>query len=161
MLNHIIIMGRLTKDPELRYTQSGIPVASFTVAVDRDYAPQGAQRETDFIDCVAWKQNGEFAHKYFHRGSMIVVEGNLQSRKWTDRNNQNRVSWEVNVIRSYFGESRRDDNRSDGYAGGEPQYTPPQPPKTAGYGAQGTPYQEQAYQQSMYEELEDDGELPF
>lgn len=108
MLNHISIMGRLTRDPELRYTQSGTAVASFTVAVDRDYAAQGQQRETDFIDCVAWRQGGEFVSKYFSKGSMIVVDGRLQSRKWQDRDGNNRTSWEILVDHSYFGESKKD-----------------------------------------------------
>ena len=106
MLNHITIMGRLTRDPELRTTQSGVSVTSFTVAVDRDYTPQGGQKETDFIDCVAWRQGGEFVSKYFHKGSMIVVSGRLESRKWTDRNGQNRTSWEIQVDHSYFGEAK-------------------------------------------------------
>ena len=116
MLNHITIMGRLTRDPELRYTQSGIPVASFTVAVDRDYTSgQNGERGTDFIDCVAWRQGGEFVSKYFAKGSMIVVSGRLESRKWQDRDGNNRTSWEINVDRSYFGESRRNDQGSGQY----------------------------------------------
>lgn len=169
MLNQITIMGRLTKDPELRTTQSGVPVASFTVAVERDRGPQGQDRPTDFIDCVAWNKTGEFVSKYFHKGSMVAVTGSLQSRKWTDRNNQNRVSWEINCEHVYFGEAKRKDGYgqmdggySDGYAAGEPQYTPPQPPQTVGYGAQGTPYDQGYSQGSMYTDYtEDDGELPF
>ena len=114
MLNHISIMGRLTRDPELRYTQSGTAVASFTVAVDRDYAGQGQQRETDFIDCVAWRQGGEFVSKYFQKGSMIAVTGRMQSRKWTDKNGQNRVSWEILVEHSYFGGSKNDNGGGQG-----------------------------------------------
>lgn len=113
MLNHITIIGRLVRDPELRYTQSGVPVASFTVAVDRDYAGRDGDRPTDFIDCVAWRQGGEFVSRYFAKGGMIVVSGRLESRKWQDRDGNNRVSWEINVEHSYFGESRRDsDNGS-------------------------------------------------
>ena len=82
MLNHIVIMGRLVKDPELRYTQSQVPVASFTVAVDRDFGGRdGAERQTDFIDCVAWRQTGEFVSKYFQKGRMIVISGRLQSKQ--------------------------------------------------------------------------------
>jgi len=113
MLNHITIMGRLTRDPELRYTQSQVPVASFTVAVERDYA-QGGQRETDFIDCVAWRQTGEFVSKYFQKGGMIVVDGRLQSRHWEDRDGNKRVNWEINADRCYFGEAKRE----SGYTGG-------------------------------------------
>lgn len=107
MLNHITLMGRLTKEPELRTTQSGVNVASFTVAVDRDYQ-SGGEKQTDFIECVAWRGTGEFVSKYFHKGSMIVVSGKLQSRKWQDREGNNRVNWEVNADSVYFGESRKD-----------------------------------------------------
>lgn len=107
MLNHITIMGRLVRDPELRHTQSGTPVASFTVAVDRDYSGQdGGEKQTDFIECVAWKGTGEFVSKYFRKGSMIIVAGRLQSRKWQDRDGNNRINWEVNAQSVYFGESK-------------------------------------------------------
>ena len=118
MLNHIVIMGRLTRDPELRYTQSQTPVASFTVAVDRDFGGRdGGERQTDFIDVSAWRSTGEFVSKYFHKGSMAVVSGRLQSRKWQDRDGNNRTSWEINADNVYFGESRRDSegNRGDSY----------------------------------------------
>lgn len=108
MLNHITIMGRLTRDPELRSTQSGTSVASFTVAVDRDYQPGGSEKQTDFIECVAWRGTGEFVSKYFRKGSMIVVAGRLQSRKWQDRDGNNRINWEVVATSVYFGESRKD-----------------------------------------------------
>lgn len=104
MLNTIVIVGRLTKDPELRYTQQGTAVASFTVAVDRDFG----EKQTDFIGCVAWRQTGEFVSKYFHKGNMAVVSGRLQSRKWQDKDGNNRVSWEINADSVYFGESTRD-----------------------------------------------------
>ena len=110
MLNKIVIMGRLTRDPELRYTQSQTPVASFTVAVDRDFKNQDGSRSTDFIDCVAWRQGGEFVSRYFRKGSMIVVEGSLQSRQWQDRDGNKRTSWEINVENTYFGESKRESN---------------------------------------------------
>lgn len=105
MLNHIVIMGRLTRDPELRYTQSQTPVASFTLAVDRDYG--GDDKQTDFIDCVAWRQTGEFVSKYFSKGSMAVVSGSLQLRDWTDRDGNKRRNAEVNVEHIYFGESKK------------------------------------------------------
>ena len=118
MLNHITIMGRLVRDPELRSTQSGTNVASFTVAVDRDRAGNNGEKQTDFIDCVAWRQTGEFVSKHFHKGSMIVVSGRLQSRKWQDRDGNNRTNWEVNADNVYFGESRRDsDSGRDSYSG--------------------------------------------
>ena len=118
MLNHITIMGRLTRDPELRTTQAGVSVTSFTVAVDRDFGGRdGGERQTDFIDCVAWRSTGEFVSKYFHKGSMIVVSGRLQSRKWQDRDGNNRPSWEINADNVYFGESRRDgDSSRDSYS---------------------------------------------
>lgn len=106
MLNHITIMGRLTRDPELRHTQSNKPVASFTLAVDRDRQVDG-QKVTDFIDCVAWDKTAEFVSKYFQKGSMAVVSGRLQSRDWQDRDGNNRRSWEIIVGNIYFGESKR------------------------------------------------------
>lgn len=118
MLNHITVMGRIVKDPELRTTPTGTPVCSFTVAVDRDFNPRGTEKVTDFIDCVAWKQAGEFIAKYFHKGSMIIVDGMLQSRKWEDRDGNKRTNWEIVTLRSYFGEQKK----SDGYAAGEPEY---------------------------------------
>ena len=112
MLNHITIMGRLTRDPELRRTGSGIAVASFTVAVDRDFGGRdGGEKETDFIDCVAWRQTGEFVSKYFTKGRMIVVSGRLQIRSWTDKDGNKRRTAEVVADNCYFGDSKRD---SDG-----------------------------------------------
>ena len=108
MLNHITIMGRLTRDPELRRTGSGIAVASFSLAVDRDFGGRdGGERETDFIDCVAWRQTGEFVSKYFTKGSMIVVSGRLQIRNWTDKDGNKRRTAEVVADNCYFGESKR------------------------------------------------------
>ena len=149
MLNHIIIMGRLTRDPELRRTGSGVAVAGFTVAVDRDRASEGRENETDFIDCVAWLQTGEFVSKYFTKGSMIVVSGRLQIRIWNDKEGNKRRSAEVVADNVYFGESKRSsDGNNFGSAqqyGSYPQQTYPAP----GYGED-------------YPELEDDGRpLPF
>lgn len=123
MLNHIVIMGRLTRDPELRRTGSGKPVASFTVAVDRDFS-QGDQKETDFIDCVAWNKTGEFVDKYFSKGSMIVVAGRLQIRSWNDKDGNKRRTAEVVADNVYFGESKSQESRgtqAPSYGG----YTPP------------------------------------
>ena len=108
MLNHITIMGRLTKDPELRRTGSGVAVASFTVAVDRDFAKDGAEKETDFIDCVAWRQTGEFVSKYFSKGRMIVVSGRLQIRSWTDNDGGKRRTAEIVADNVYFGDSKKE-----------------------------------------------------
>ena len=119
MLNHIVIMGRLTRDPELRRTGSGIAVASFTVAVDRDFGGRdGGEKETDFIDCVAWRQTGEFVSKYFTKGSMIVVSGRLQIRNWNDKEGNKRRSAEVVADNVYFGESRRSASENTGNYGG-------------------------------------------
>ena len=117
MLNHIVIMGRLTRDPELRRTGSGIAVASFTVAVDRDFGNRdGGERETDFIDCVAWRQTGEFVSKYFSKGRMIIVDGRLEMRDWTDKDGNKRTSAEIVVANAYFGDSKRD-NEGGSYGG--------------------------------------------
>ena len=118
MLNHITIMGRLTRDPELRRTGSGIAVASFTLAVDRDFGKgDNGERETDFIDCVAWRQTGEFVSKYFTKGRMAVVSGRLQIRGWTDKDGNKRRSAEVVADNVYFGDSKRDSEGSGSYAG--------------------------------------------
>ena len=122
MLNHIVLMGRLTRDPELRRTGSGVAVASFTLAVDRDYAAQGAEKETDFVDIVAWRNTAEFVSKYFTKGRMAVVTGRLQIRNWQDKEGNKRRSAEVVADNVYFGDSKRDNadggsfNQSQGYA---------------------------------------------
>ena len=118
MLNHITIMGRLTRDPELRRTGSGIAVASFTVAVDRDFGGRdGGEKETDFIDCVAWRQTGEFVSKYFTKGRMIVVSGRLQIRSWTDKDGNKRRTAEVVADNVYFGDSKRENDGGNAYGG--------------------------------------------
>ena len=150
MLNHITIMGRLTRDPELRYTQSQTPVASFTLAVDRDFGGRdGGEKQTDFIDCVAWRQTAEFVNKYFAKGSMAVVSGGLQIRDWTDREGGKRRSAEVVVDNMYFGESKR---REGGEMRSEtrPAYNSSYESVSPSMGA------------SAFSELgDDDGELPF
>ena len=109
MLNHITIMGRLTRDPELRRTDSGVAVASFSLAVDRDFAPKdGGERETDFIDVVAWRQTGEFVSKHFTKGRMAVVSGRLQMRSWTDKDGNKRRTAEIIADNVYFGDSKKD-----------------------------------------------------
>ena len=118
MLNHITIMGRLVRDPELRRTGSGVAVASFCVAVDRDFAPKdGGERKADFINCVAWRQTGEFISKYFTKGRMIVVDGRLEMRDWTDKDGNKRTSAEVVVANAYFGDSKRDSDGGSAYGG--------------------------------------------
>lgn len=160
MLNHIVIMGRLTRDPELRYTQSQTPVASFSLAVDRDFGGRdGGEKQTDFIDCVAWRQTAEFVNKYFTKGSMAVVSGRLQIRDWTDRDGGKRRSAEVVVDNIYFGESKRrdsGDSRSDSYAGNSYNNSYSRP--SSGYDAP----RSVSNSQSAFSELDDgDGELPF
>lgn len=146
MLNRIVIMGRLTRDPELRYTQSNIPVCSITVAVDRDFAPQGEQRQTDFIDVVAWRQAGEFISKYFTKGRMIYVDGRLQSRKWTDKEGNNRTSWEINADQVGFcGDKPAEDQQGTQQGGYQQQggYAPAAPAQQQyqTYGTGNPPYQ--------------------
>lgn len=110
MLNHIVLMGRLTRDPELRHTNSGLPVVGFTIAVDRDFADkQSGQKETDFVDIVAWRNTAEFVSKYFAKGRMAVVSGRLQMRKWEDKEDHKRTSAEVLAESVYFGDSKKDD----------------------------------------------------
>jgi len=167
MLNRIILMGRLTRDPELRHTQTGTAVASFTLAVDRDFKDRNSgERATDFIDIVAWRQTGEFVSRYFTKGRMAVVEGRLQMRDWTDKDGNKRRSAEVVADNVYFGDSKRDAEStgsfSSGYTGGYSAapagnygggYSAPAPAPT-GYGApSGVDH--------FAELSDDDGELPF
>ena len=154
MLNHITIMGRLTRDPELRRTGSGIAVASFTLAVDRDFSPRdGGERETDFIDCVAWRQTGEFVSKYFTKGRMAVVSGRLQIRSWTDKDGNKRRTAEIVADNVYFGDSKRDgDNGGSSYGGNA--YSAPAP-SFGGYSAPSSPVSDFA----MLDD--DDAQLPF
>lgn len=107
MLNHISLMGRMVKNPELRYTPQNTPVASFTLAVERDYQPGGTERQTDFIDCVAWRKTAEFVSKHFQKGSLVAVSGRLQIRDWTDRDGGKRRSAEVAVDNIYFAERKQ------------------------------------------------------
>lgn len=108
MLNHIIIMGRLVRDPELRYTQSGIPVCTFRIANERDYISQSGERETDFVDITAWRGVGEFVSKYFTKGRMVALDGKLQTQDWTDRDGNRRVSTGIVADSVYFADSKRD-----------------------------------------------------
>lgn len=129
MLNKIIIHGRCVADPELRTTTNGTAVTTVTVAVDRDYSGSGQEKETDFIPVVAWRQSAEFLSKYFRKGQLILVEGRLTSRKWTDKDGNKRVSWEINAEHCYFGESKRSEDsaapRSDSNAP-VPEYKGPE-----------------------------------
>ena len=163
MLNHIVIMGRLTRDPELRRTGSGIAVASFTVAVDRDFGGRdGGERETDFIDCVAWRQTGEFVSKYFTKGRMIVVSGRLQIRSWTDKDGNKRRTAEVVADNCYFGDSRRDSDGGSSFGGntyGGNSYGNYGAPAGGNYGGYSAPASAPASDFAMLED--DDAQLPF
>ena len=180
MLNHIVIMGRLTRDPELRRTGTGVAVASFRVAVARDFVSKdGGERKADFIDCVAWRQTGEFISKYFTKGRMIIVDGRLEMRDWTDKDGNKRTSAEIVVANAYFGDSKRDGDSSGSAYGGNsyggntyggnayggssysapaaPSYgSAPAPSYGGGYGA---PASAPASDFAMLED--DDAQLPF
>jgi len=160
MLNHIVIMGRLTRDPELRRTGSGIAVASFTVAVDRDFGKnENGEKETDFIDCVAWRQTGEFVSKYFTKGRMAVVSGRLQIRPWTDKDGNKRRTAEIVADNVYFGDSKRDGDSGNAYGGnayGGNNYAAPAAPAYGGYSA---PAAAPASDFAMLSD--DDAQLPF
>ena len=181
MLNRIILMGRLARDPELRHTQTGTPVASFRLAVDRDFKDKNTgEKATDWIDVVAWRQTAEFVSRYFTKGRMAVVEGRLQMRDWTDRDGNKRTSAEVVADNVYFGESARrdgDGGRSDSYGdrsygGDRGGYGQGGYGDRGGYGgnnsrggyqsnSQGS-RQPSAPAPSAFSELDgDDGELPF
>ena len=160
MLNHITLMGRLVRDPELRRTGSGIAVASFRIAVERDYAPKdGGERKADFIDCVAWRQTGEFVSKYFTKGSMIVVSGRLQIRNWNDKDGNKRRSAEVVADNVYFGESKRSSDSNSAYSNnsyGGNTYSAPAAPSYGSYSAPAAPA---ASDFAMLDD--DDAQLPF
>jgi single-strand DNA-binding protein len=148
MLNEICIMGRLTRDPELRQTPSNVPVASFSVAVDRDFGKdQDGNKQTDYFEVVAWRQTGEFVSKYFQKGSLIVVVGSMQSRRWTDKDGNKRLSWEIIAGRVYFGGSKRDnDTAGESAVPYSQSYSAPAP-------------QPQGF--TDIPDDENDGELPF
>ncbi len=170
MLNRIIVMGRLVRDPELRTTQSGISVTSFTLAVDRDFKSRDSgEKSTDFIDVVAWRQTAEFVCKYFSKGRMAIAEGRLQIRDWKDRDGNNRRSAEVVADNVYFGDSKRDSG-GDSYGGPPPYGNPVSSAEPSGYGASGGYSAPSGYgapigESSGFSELGDDGEssgdLPF
>ena len=164
MLNHIVIMGRLARDPELRHTQTGTPVASFTLAVDRDFKDKNTgERQTDWIDVVAWRGTGEFVSRYFTRGRMAVVEGRLQMREWTDKDGNRRTTAEVVADNVYFGDSKRDGDSGSygdrggsygggGYGGQTGRPAAPAAPADYGIPSGGDQFSELA---------DDDGDLPF
>ena len=147
MLNHIVLMGRLARDPELRRTQSGVSVTSFRLACDRDFKTQSGEKETDWIDVVAWRNTAEFVSKYFQKGRMAIVEGRLQTRDWTDKEGNKRTAVEVVADNIYFGDSKR-----DGAPGGGFEPAPYSAP-AGGYAA--------PVGGGFAEIEEEDGDLPF
>ncbi len=138
MLNTVALMGRLTKDPELRTTQSNIPVTTFTLAVERTYARQGEERQADFIDVVAWQKSAEFATRYFRKGQLVAVDGSIQTRSYTDRDGNKRKAFEVVASHLHFAESKRDSDTS------YQRYDTPSAPLDNGF-----------------EEIDQDEDLPF
>jgi single-strand DNA-binding protein len=114
MLNKGILMGRLTRDPELRHTQSGTAVCSFTLAIDRDRKDANGEKQTDFIDCVAWGKQAEFVSQWFSKGMMAIVVGRIQSRKWQDQNGNNRMAIELNCEEVSFGETKKNRDSNSG-----------------------------------------------
>lgn len=161
MLNKAILMGRLTRDPELRYTPNGnVPVVTFTLAVDRNYGGNGRERQTDFIDIVAWRRQAEFVSQWFTKGMMAIVVGSIQSRRWQDKNGNNRTSIEVVADEIQFGETKKSREANMGYQGGyqnsyssAPQQAPASNP---------TPSFDMPAGDSDFSEIsDDDGEVPF
>ena len=151
MLNNVSLIGRMAADPELRNTQSGIPVTSFRIAVDRTFVPKGQEKQTDWIDIVVWRNTAEFVEKYFRKGSMIAVQGSIQTRSYTDKDGNKRTAFEVVADNVFFGESKRDSggapagNRYDSQV---PQFSESAPAfSTASSGD--------------FEEIVGDDELPF
>ena len=168
MLNVVVLMGRLVADPQLRQTPQGTSVASFRIAVDRNFARQGEQRQADFIDIVAWRQQAEFVSKYFQKGSPIVVEGSLQTRQYQDKNGNNRKAVEIVADNVHFVESKRSNEEGDGYG---------QPYQGNSYGQQGGYNNNASYSKPAafnepaaayssgssgdFEEIPGDDDLPF
>jgi len=145
MVNSVVLMGRLTSDPELKTTNGGVSVTSFAIAVDRNFQRQGEERQTDFINIVAWRQSAEFISRYFRKGSMIAIEGSIQTRKYVDKNNQNRTAFEVVVDRASFCGSKSESG------GGAPRLDAP-PAQAASYSSA---------ESGDFEEIQGDDDLPF
>ena len=162
MLNSVCLMGRLTADPELKSTQSGVSVCNFRIAVDRTYTPKGQEKQTDFINIVTWRSTAEFVSRYFRKGQLVAVQGSIQTSQYTDRDGNRRYATEVVADNVYFGDSRRD---------GEGGYTPaPQAGRSSGYGApagnnsyppSGGGYTAAPAVDQFADLTDDDGELPF
>jgi len=153
MLNRVILMGRLVADPELRHTASNVAVTTFRIAVDRNYTPKGAERQTDFINIVTWRNTAEFVSRYFRKGQLVALEGSIQTRNYTDNQGNNRTAFEVVADQVYFAESRSSSSQGGSQA---PTFAPPsfdEPPKGASFSVGDI---------GDFEEIDaDDGELPF
>lgn len=160
MLNKAILQGRLTRDPELRYTPNGnVPVVTFSLAVERNYTSGGRERQTDFIDIVAWRRQAEFVSQWFTKGMMAIVVGSIQSRKWQDKNGNNRTTIEVIADEVQFGESKKSRESNTGYQGGYPQDSYAAPQQPASHPA---PSFDMPAADSDFSEIsDDDGEVPF
>ena len=153
MLNKAILMGRLTRDPELRYTQSNLPVVSFTIAVERNRAAQGQEKQTDFIDIVAWRRTAEFVSQWFTKGMMIVVVGSIQSRRWQDKDGNNRTSIEVVADEVQFGETKKARESGSGYNQNSYAQTQSTPRPAPSF--------DMPTSDSDFSEISDDDEVPF
>ena len=145
MLNKAILMGRLTRDPELRNTQTGLPVTSFSIAVNRRFTKQGEQPVTDFINIVAWRNTAEFVNKYFRKGMQVVVSGAIQTRSWQDQNGNTRREFEIVADDVYFADSKRETANNDD-----------QRPALSGFDSEPS-----NVGNGSFEEIEEDGDLPF
>ena len=150
MLNRVILMGRLTADPELKQTPNGISVATFSLAVDRNFSSKGAERQTDFINCVAWRQTAEFVSRYFSKGKLMAVEGSLQIRSYTDKNENKRQIAEVVIDQAYFAESKNSSSSSPA-----PTYQ-----QTNDYSAP-APVAFNSGSVEDFQEIDDEDDLPF
>ena len=151
MLNNVVLMGRLTADPELRHTPNGVAVTSFTLAVNRSYAKAGTERATDFIDIVAWRNTAEFVSKYFTKGLLVAVEGSIQTRTYQDKNGNNRKAFEVVANNVHFAEGKRDSNSHENFDGSNSQ--PQMPGDVAPSFENGS--------EDEFKEIPADDDLPF
>ena len=153
MLNKAIVMGRLTADPELRHTANNVAVTTFRIAVDRNYTPKGAERQTDFINIVAWRNTADFVSRYFHKGQLVALEGSIQTRSYTDNQGNNRTAFEVVADQVYFAESRNSSSQNPSASSFAPPPAFDEPPKGASFSVGDI---------GDFEEIDiDDGELPF
>ena len=160
MLNKAILMGRLTRDPELKYAQNNLPVVQFTVAVERNRAAQGQEKQTDFINVVAWRKTAEFVSQWFTKGMMIIVEGSVQSRRWQDKEGHNRTTIEVVASAVQFGETKKSRESNMGYQGGYPDAYAPAPQQAPA--SRPAPSFDMPAGNSDFSEISDDDcEVPF